>query len=112
MTLVVTEECIMGKHTACVDNCPVECFYEGPNFLVINPEECIDCRNCVPDCPEEAIFSEEDLPSEFHHYLALNAKLSKQWPRITIVKDPLPDSQKWSGVGGKLQHLIVDPSEN
>ncbi len=105
MTFVVGENCIQCKDTACVEVCPVDCFYEGPNFLVINPDECIDCEDCVPVCPEDAIYSEDDLPDEQKAFLQLNAELAEIWPNITEKKDPLPDAAKWSGVKGKLKFL-------
>jgi ferredoxin len=105
MTFVVTEKCIRCKYTDCVDVCPVDCFYEGPNFLVINPDECIDCALCEPECPVEAIVSEDDLPKEYHKYLALNAKLSEKWPNITSAKLPPDDADKWADVKEKLQYL-------
>jgi ferredoxin len=77
MTYVVTEACIKCKYTDCVDVCPVDCFHEGPNFLVIDPEECIDCTLCVAECPAEAIFAEDDVPKGQEHFIALNAELAK-----------------------------------
>ena len=105
MTYVVTENCIRCKYTDCVEVCPVDAFREGPNFLVIDPEECIDCDVCVPDCPAEAIYSEENLPPEFKEYIVLNAELSKQWPIITEKKKPPSDADQWNGVSNKLQYL-------
>ena len=105
MTYVVTENCIKCKYTDCVDVCPVDCFHEGPNFLVIDPEECIDCTLCEPECPAEAIFAEDDLPEDQQHFLELNVELCKDWPVITEKKDPLPDAGEWDGVKDKLQHL-------
>jgi ferredoxin len=105
MTYVVTENCILCKYTECVDVCPVDAFHEGPNFLVINPEECIDCDVCVPECRAEAIFSDTDLPPEQAKFLEINAELAKTWPVIDTMKDPLPDADKWNGVKGKLQYL-------
>ncbi|OGT32141.1 MAG: ferredoxin [Gammaproteobacteria bacterium RIFCSPHIGHO2_12_FULL_35_23] len=105
MTFVVTENCIRCKSTDCVEVCPVNCFYEGPNFLAINPDECIDCGVCVPECPQDAIFDEEDLPEEYKVYVELNKEFSKKWSVITVRKEPLPDSDKWDGVKGKLQYL-------
>lgn len=105
MTYVVVENCIKCKHTDCVDVCPVDCFHEGPNFLVIDPEECIDCTLCEPECPVEAIFSEDDLPPDQEMYLQLNAELSQEWPVINVSKDPLPDAEEWDGVEGKLKYL-------
>ncbi len=105
MTFVVIENCIKCKYTDCVEVCPVDCFHEGPNMLVIDPDECIDCTLCEPECPVEAIFSEDDLPEEQHHFLELNAELSQQWPVITEQKEPPPDAEEWDGVPGKLKLL-------
>ena len=88
MTFVVTAECIRCKYTDCVEVCPVDCFHEGPNFLVIDPEECIDCSLCEPECPVEAIHAEEDLKPEDEHFLELNRELSAAWPVITVQKEP------------------------
>ena len=87
MTFVVTEQCIKCKYTDCVEVCPVDCFHEGPNFLVIDPEECIDCTLCEPECPVEAIKAEDDLTDDEQHYLELNAELSRDWPVITEKKE-------------------------
>jgi ferredoxin len=105
MTYVVTENCIKCKYTDCVDVCPVDCFHEGPNFLVIDPEECIDCTLCEPECPAEAIFAEEDLPAGQEAFTALNAELSEKWPVINVSGDPPADAADWDGVEGKLQYL-------
>ena len=105
MTYVVTENCIMCKYTDCVEVCPVDCFHEGPNFLVIDPEECIDCTLCEPECPIEAIFSEDDLPADQEKFIALNAELSQNWPVITEMKEAPADAKEWEGVLNKLQHL-------
>jgi len=105
MTYVVTENCIRCKYTDCVDVCPVDAFHEGPNFLVINPDECIDCDVCVPECPADAIFADEDLAPEQDKFIEINAELAKQWPVITEKKDPLPDAEKWNGIEDKLKHL-------
>lgn len=105
MTFVVSDSCIKCKHTDCVEVCPVDCFYEGPNFLVINPDECIDCALCEPECPVDAIFSEDELPEKEHVFLELNAELSMVWPNITERKDPLPDAEEWAEVKDKLEHL-------
>ena len=105
MTFVVSDSCIKCKHTDCVEVCPVDCFYEGPNFLVINPDECIDCALCDPECPVDAIFSEDELPENEHVFLELNAELSMVWPNITERKDPLPDAEEWAEVKDKLEHL-------
>ena len=105
MTFVVTEDCIKCKYTDCVEVCPVDCFHEGPNFLVIDPEECIDCTLCEPECPIEAIFSEDDLPPEQAQFLELNAQLAQQWPVINQKKDALPDADEWAGKPDKLKLL-------
>jgi len=105
MTHVVTDACIRCKYTDCVDVCPVDCFREGPNFLAIDPDECIDCAVCVPECPANAIFAEEDVPAEQTHFIALNAELSKKFPVITRSKDALPDADEWKDVKDKLSHL-------
>ena len=105
MTYVVGDSCIKCKYTDCVEVCPVDCFHEGPNFLVIDPEECIDCSLCEPECPAEAIFSEEDLPDDQQEFLDLNASLSQEWPTITEMKPALEDADEWKEVKGKLEHL-------
>jgi len=105
MTHVVTESCIKCKHTDCVDVCPVDCFKEGPNFLVIDPDECIDCAVCIPECPVNAIYAEEDVPAGQEQFTALNAELAKVWPVITDKKDALPDAEQWKEVKDKLQYL-------
>lgn len=111
MTFVVTEQCIRCKFTDCVDVCPVDCFHEGPNFLVINPETCIDCALCVPECPVDAIYDEKDLPEEFSEYLTLNAELSKQWPEIDGTQDPIPDAEDWAEKPDKRQWLVIEEVE-
>ncbi|MDQ8022751.1 MAG: ferredoxin family protein [Moraxellaceae bacterium] len=105
MTYVVSENCIKCKYTDCVDVCPVDCFREGPNFLVIDPDECIDCTLCVAECPAEAIFAEDDLPADQQHFLDLNAELAKKWPAIVERKDPLPDADEWRDKTGKTDLL-------
>ena len=97
MTYVVTENCIKCKYTDCVEVCPVDCFHEGPNFLVIDPEECIDCNLCLSECPAEAIFQEDDVPDSQRGFIALNAELSKTWPVITEKKDAPADADAWNG---------------
>lgn len=105
MTFVVTENCIKCKYTDCVEVCPVDCFHEGPNFLVIDPDECIDCALCEPECPAEAICSEDDLSESQQVFLEINAEKAKMWPVISAHKDSFPDAEQWDGVEGKLKYL-------
>jgi ferredoxin len=105
MTYVVTEACIKCKYTDCVDVCPVDCFREGPNFLVIDPDECIDCSVCVPECPVEAIYAEDDVPEDQRDFIALNAELAKIWPPIVERKEPLPGADQWAQVKEKRDLL-------
>ncbi len=105
MTFVVLENCIKCKYMDCVDVCPVDCFHEGPNFLVIDPEECIDCTLCEPECPIEAIVSEDDIPDGQEGFLQLNEDLSQQWPVITASRPAPDDAAEWEGVADKLQFL-------
>lgn len=105
MAYVVTENCIKCKYTDCVDVCPVDCFHEGPNFLVIDPDECIDCTLCVAECPAGAICAEDDVPDEQRVFVDLNAELAKQWPAITERKEPPEDADEWNGKTGKLADL-------
>lgn len=105
MTYVVTDNCIRCKFSDCVDVCPVDCFHEGPNFLVIDPEECIDCTLCVTECPANAIMPADDVPNAMQHFIELNAELSKIWPVILEKKEPLPDAEQWNGKTDKLQFL-------
>ncbi|UGB37594.1 ferredoxin FdxA [Frateuria soli] len=105
MTHVVTENCINCKHTDCVEVCPVDAFHEGPNFLVINPDECIDCTLCVDECPVGAIFPELDIPAGQEGFLALNAELAREWPVITTRIPAMEDAERWDGVPDKLPLL-------
>ena len=105
MTYVVAEPCIKCKYTDCVAVCPVAAFREGPNFLAIDPDVCIDCDLCVPECPVEAIFSEDDLPDKWSEYLELNAELAAKWPEITDSKDPLPTADEFKDVENKRDQL-------
>jgi ferredoxin len=105
MTFVVTESCIKCKYTDCVEVCPVDCFYEGPNFLVIHPDECIDCALCEPECPVNAIVSEDDLTDSNKKFLEINARLAATWPNINV-KIPAPsDADEWSQVKDKINLL-------
>ena len=104
MTHLVTEECIKCKHTDCVAVCPVDCFYEGPNFLAINPAECIDCAVCVPECPVGAIKAEDDIENKTF-WLELNTRLSNTWPNIIEKKPSLPDAEAWTNKPNKINLL-------
>lgn len=107
MAYVITESCIKCKYTDCVDVCPVDCFREGPNFLVIEPEECIDCTLCVAECPVDAIYPEDEVPQEQLHFIELNAILAKHrnWKPITAKKEAPTDADEWKNVKNKL-HLL------
>lgn len=105
MPFVVTENCIKCKYTDCVEVCPVDCFHEGPNMLVIDPDECIDCTLCEPECPVEAIMSDEDVPEEMRQFIALNAELSRDWPVISEMKPAPEDADGWKDKPGKIELL-------
>lgn len=105
MTFLVTENCIKCKHTDCVSVCPVDCFYEGPNFLAINPDECIDCGVCVPECPVDAIVADNNKDIDVVLWYDLNKRLSLKWPNISKKKDPLTDHEQWNNKPGKLDLL-------
>ncbi len=107
MTHVVTEACIKCKYTDCVDVCPVDCFREGPNMLVIDPDECIDCAVCIPECPVNAIYAEEDVPADQMNFIKLNVELSTQagWKSITKRKAAPADADEWKDKEGKLALL-------
>ena len=105
MTHLVTEQCIKCKHTDCVTVCPVDCFKEGPNFLVIDPDECIDCGVCIPECPVDAIVTDDDKNVNVPFWFELNSRLSRKWPVITKEKAPLPDAEFWKDKLNKLELL-------
>jgi ferredoxin len=105
MTHVVTDNCINCKYTDCVEVCPVDCFHEGPNFLAIDPDECIDCTLCVAECPVNAIFAELDVPAGQEKYLAINAELSRQWPVIATKIPAMEGADLWDGIRDKLSLL-------
>ena len=105
MTYIVNDKCIKCKLMDCVEVCPVDCFYEGPNMLVINPAECIDCALCEPECPIDAIYSEDEVPDDQIKYIELNAELCMEWPNIVEQKDPLPDSENWKKVSDKFEMI-------
>src|SRR5438128_364738 len=107
MTYVVTEACIRCKLMDCVEVCPVDCFYEGENMLVIHPDECIDCGVCEPECPVEAIKADSEPGLE--KWLSLNAEYARIWPNITVKKAPPPDSKEWEGKSDKLQYFSPNP---
>lgn len=107
MTYVVTENCIKCKFQDCVEVCPVDCFYEGENFLVINPDECIDCGVCEPECPAEAIVPDSD--DRAADWLELNRDFAEQWPNITRKGDALPDADEWKDKPGKRDLLSDKP---
>ena len=114
MTFLVTESCIQCKYTDCVDVCPMDCFIEGPNFLVINPDECIDCSICVAECPVDAIVSDREIQEAQMHFIRLNAELAKHpdWTPISRSKAPLEEHEHWSKVQNKLHMLKHNVSES
>ncbi|MCC2651601.1 MAG: ferredoxin [Microvirga sp.] len=105
MTYVVTENCIKCKYMDCVEVCPVDCFYEGENMLVIHPDECIDCGVCEPECPAEAI--KPDAEPGLEQWLKLNADMAKSWPNITLKKDAPADAKEFDGVAGKFEGTVI-----
>ena len=110
MTYVVTDNCIRCKYMDCVEVCPVDCFYEGANMLVIHPDECIDCGVCEPECPAEAI--KADTEPGLEQWVAFNNEYAEKWPNITIKRDPPADSEEWDGVKNKLEtQFSPDPGE-
>ena len=105
MTFVVTETCIRCKYTDCVDVCPTDAFREGPNFLVIDPDECIDCTLCVPECPVDAIYAEDDVPAAQRDFISLNAERGNRWKPIIDKKPALPDADHWAKAKDKRGEL-------
>ena len=105
MPHVVTENCINCRHTHCAVVCPVGGFHEGPNFLVIDPRECLDCGLCARECPVNAILKVRDVPKDQRAFIRLNAELAVIWPKITAKKVPPPDREEWDGVPDKLRVL-------
>ena len=105
MTFLVGENCIKCKLTDCVEVCPVDCFYEGPNMLVIHPDECIDCALCEPECPVDAIFSEDEIPAGQEEFMDINAELAEVWPNINEKQDAPEDEAEWRDVTGKRKYL-------
>ena len=107
MTHLVTDNCVNCKYTDCVVVCPVDCFYEGPNFLAINPDECIDCGVCIPECPVNAIVEQDDIndPEEQKYWLDINTELSQKWPGITKKITELPNAHEWANTPNKRTWL-------
>jgi ferredoxin len=108
MAFVVTDNCIQCKYTDCVAVCPVDAFHQGPNFLVINPDSCIDCDLCPVECPVGAIYQENDVPEDQKDFIELNAELAKIWPVITEIIPAPADAEQWDGVPNKINHLITE----
>ena len=108
MTFVVTDACIKCKYTDCVEVCPVDCFYEGENMLVINPDECIDCGVCEPECPAEAIMPESD---ELVKWVQLGREYSAKWPNLSVKKDAAPDADSFKGQPDKFAMFSDKPGE-
>ena len=106
MTFVVTDACVRCKYTDCVEVCPVDCFYEGENMLVISPDECIDCGVCEPECPIEAILPDSDSNAE--QWVEINRKYSEQWPNITVKKDPMPEAEEMKDVQEKFDKFFSE----
>jgi len=105
MPFIVNQNCIKCKYTDCVEVCPVDCFHEGPNMLVIDPDECIDCTLCEPECPVDAIMCDEDVPEDMNEFIELNAELSKVWPVLNEIKPPPEDADEWKEKTDKAQYL-------
>ena len=115
MPYVVAEPCINCRYTDCVEVCPVDCFYQGPNFLVIHPEECIDCNACVPVCPTEAIYADDELPEEWAHYLEWNEHLANQWRdlgyNITEKVEEFPNAEEWESKEKSEEDILTWDAE-
>src|SRR3546814_15942135 len=105
MTYFVTEKFIKCKYTDCIEVCPTDAFREGPNFLAIDADDCIDCNLCVPECPVDAIFEETEVPEQQHAFIALNIELASEWPVISRPMAPLPAADYWATVDNKLSLL-------
>ena len=109
MTYIVNDSCIKCKYTDCVEVCPVDCFYEGENMLVIHPDECIDCGVCEPECPAGAILPDTEDGTE--KWVEFNLKYSELWPNITVKIDPPEDAEEWDGKEGKIEVFSEKPGE-
>ncbi len=111
MSHYVAEPCIKCKYTDCVAVCPVDCFHEGANMLVIDEDECIDCGACVDECPVTAIFPEEDLPEKWQHFMDVNREYAPKWPVINETKDALPTAEEFKEVADKKDQIDPSPGE-
>ena len=111
MAFVVCEPCIKCRYTDCVDVCPVACFRVGATMVVIDPDECIDCGVCVDECPTGAIFPEDEVPEEWHEFIALNATYAKQWPVIERTRGPLPTADAYRDIEEKRGLFDDAPGE-
>jgi ferredoxin len=110
MTYVVTDNCIKCKYMDCIEVCPVDCFYEGENMLVIHPDECIDCGVCEPECPADAI--KPDTESGLDKWLQINSEYAEKWPNITAKKEPPADAKSFDGEAGKFEkYFSAEPGE-
>jgi ferredoxin len=109
MAFVVCEPCVRCKYTDCVTVCPCDCFHEGENFLVINPDHCVDCDACAPACPTGAIFADHAVPEKWSEYVELNARFSRDWPQLTTRLEPLPEADNWAKAADKRGHLSERP---
>ena len=107
MTYIVTDPCIKCKFMDCVEVCPVDCFYEGENFLVIHPDECIDCGVCEPECPVDAIKpdTEDDADGK---WLKINTDYAKIWPNITVKGEPPADAEAFERETDKFEKYFSD----
>ena len=105
MTYIIALPCVDLLDKACIEECPVDCIYEGNRMLYIHPDECVDCGACEPVCPVEAIFSEEDIPQGQQQFKQLNAELAKKWPVISEMGEAPADAKQWEGVPDKLKYL-------
>jgi ferredoxin len=108
MAFVVTDNCIKCKYTDCVAVCPADAFFEGPNFLVISPTDCIDCDLCPVECPAGAIYQEDEVPENQKEFIKLNEELSAVWPRITEIKPAPADAKEWDGIENKIEFLLIE----
>ena len=112
MAHIVADPCIKCRYTDCVAVCPVDCFHEGMNMLAINPETCIDCGLCPPECPVTAIYPEEELPEKWHDFIEINAKHASEWPVIDAHKEPLPTADEAAKEEDKRDQLDPNPFSN